>query len=94
MICFRSQRPTVGGQQRERVVGEAPLCRGRQHDEQRDVRAAQRDARHLGVALGLRGNTKGYSSTYLAMGFANVRAGTQKRRGISTRVPFCIQSGH
>ena len=24
------------------------------------------------------GNTKGYSSTYLAMGFANVRAGTQK----------------
>ena len=23
------------------------------------------------------GNTKGYSSTYLAMGFANVRAGTQ-----------------
>ena len=24
-------------------------------------------------------NTKGYSSTYLAMGFANVRAGTQKR---------------
>ena len=27
-------------------------------------------------------NTKGYSSTYLAMGFANVRAGTQKRRGV------------
>ena len=27
-------------------------------------------------------NTKGYSSTYLAMGFANVRAGTQKRRGL------------
>ena len=26
-------------------------------------------------------NTKGYSSTYLAMGFANVRAGTQKRHG-------------
>ena len=25
-------------------------------------------------------NTKEYSSTYLAMGFANVRAGTQKRR--------------
>ena len=25
-------------------------------------------------------NTKGYSSTYLAIGFANVRAGTQKRR--------------
>ena len=25
------------------------------------------------------GNTKGYSSTYLAMGFANVRKGTQKR---------------
>ena len=23
------------------------------------------------------GNTKGYSSTYLAMGFANVRAGTR-----------------
>ena len=34
----------------------------------------------VGVACG---NTKGYSSTYLAMGFANVRAGTQKR-------PFCI----
>ena len=27
-------------------------------------------------------NTKGYSSTYLAMGFANVRVGTQKRRGV------------
>ena len=27
-------------------------------------------------------NTKGYSSAYLAMGFANVRAGTQKRRGV------------
>ena len=27
-------------------------------------------------------NTKGYSSTYLAMGCANVRAGTQKRRGV------------
>ena len=25
-------------------------------------------------------NTKGYSSTHLAMGFANVRAGTQERR--------------
>ena len=30
-------------------------------------------------------NTKGYSSTYLAMGFANVRAGTQKRRGANVR---------
>ena len=29
------------------------------------------------------GNTKGYSSTYLArMGFANVRAGTQKSSGV------------
>ena len=27
-------------------------------------------------------NTKGYSRTYLAMGFANVRAGTQTRRGV------------
>ena len=27
-------------------------------------------------------NTKGYSSTYLAMGFANVRAGTQIRRAV------------
>ena len=27
------------------------------------------------------GNTNGCSSTYLDMGFANVRAGTQKRRG-------------
>ena len=36
-------------------------------------------------------NTKGYSSTDLAMGFANVRAGTQTR---STRVPFCIAAGH
>ena len=27
-------------------------------------------------------NTKGYSSTYLAMGFANVRAGTLKRRAV------------
>ena len=33
------------------------------------------------------GNTKGYSSTYLAMGFANVRAGTQKR------VSFCLAAG-
>ena len=31
-------------------------------------------------------NTKGYSSTYLAMGFANGRAGTQKRRA----PPSCI----
>ena len=29
--------------------------------------------------LDLKPNTKGYSSTYLAMGIANVRAGTQKR---------------
>ena len=28
------------------------------------------------------GNTEGYLSTYLAMGFANVRAGTQKRRAV------------
>ena len=28
-------------------------------------------------------NTKGYSSTYLAMGFANVRAGTQKRHALA-----------
>ena len=27
-------------------------------------------------------NTKGYSSTYPAMGFATVRAGTQKRRAV------------
>ena len=27
-------------------------------------------------------NTKGYSSTELATGFANVRAGTQKRRAV------------
>ena len=39
------------------------------------VRAAQTETRK-----GL--NTKGYPSTYLAMGFANVRAGTQKRRGV------------
>ena len=32
-----------------------------------------------------RGHSPGYSSTYLAMGFANVRAGTQKRRGIAGR---------
>ena len=31
---------------------------------------------------GAAGNTNGYSSTYLAMGFANVRAGTHKRRGV------------
>ena len=28
------------------------------------------------------GNTKGYSSTYLAMGFASVRASTQKSRAV------------
>ena len=38
----------------------------------KDKTAAQRGAPLL--------NTKGYPSTYLAMGFANVRAGTQKRR--------------
>ena len=32
-------------------------------------------------------NTKGYSSTYLAMGFAYVRAGTQKRRAVSGYPP-------
>ena len=56
---------------------------------------------HGGLACG---NTKGYSSTYLAMGFADARAGTQKivvllstrpntsesHSETSTRVPFCI----
>ena len=38
---------------------------------------------HLGVlSVGACGNTKGYSSTYLAMGFASVRAGTQTRRAV------------
>ena len=35
-----------------------------------------------GVGPAACGNTKRYSSTYLAMGFANVRAGTQKRRAV------------
>ena len=35
-------------------------------------------------------NTKGYSSTYLAMGFANVRAGTQKRRAVLLEYPFVL----
>ena len=36
-----------------------------------------------GDKAGIRGgNTKGYSSTYLAMVFANVRAGTQKSSGV------------
>ena len=34
----------------------------------------------------------GYSSTYLAMGLANVRAGTQKRRASSTYLAFCARS--
>ena len=38
--------------------------------------------RHAGQSSLLLRNTKGYSSTYLAMGFANVRAGTHKRRGV------------
>ena len=39
--------------------------------------------RQATVAQDPRGlNTKGYSSTYLAMGFANVRAGTWSRYGI------------
>ena len=36
-------------------------------------------------------NTKGHSSTYLAMRFANVRAGTQRRRALF--VLPCPQSG-
>ena len=52
------------------------------------VRAAQTETRK-----GL--NTKGYPSTYLAMGFANVRAGTQKRRvdGPGCGAPRAIGSG-
>ena len=52
-------------------------------------------------------NTKGHSCTYLAMGLADVRAGTQtyydilstrpniseSHSEISTRVPFCIAAG-
>ena len=43
-----------------------------------------------GVSHGVPANTKGYSSTYLAMGFANVRAGTQKRLPFSDELqaPF------
>ena len=37
-------------------------------------------------------NTKGYSSTYLAIGFANVRAGTQKRRDGCPAAPSCRTS--
>ena len=44
------------------------------------VREAVEVVRQL--AVGLR-NTKGYSSTDLAMGFADVRAGTQNRRGLT-----------
>ena len=41
-----------------------------------------------------RSNTKGYSSTDLAMGFANVRAGTQKRLGNTVRVSqACARRG-
>ena len=39
-------------------------------------------ARHLRGRPVPASNTKVYSSTYLAMGFANVRAGTQERRGV------------
>ena len=51
-----------------------------------DARARRASERSLGSQDGVARhqhplNTKGYSSTYLAMGFANVRAGTQKRRG-------------
>ena len=38
-------------------------------------------------------NTARYSSTYLAIGFAHVRAGTEKRRGVA-EVPFCIAAGY
>ena len=45
-------------------------------------RHQDRESRLEGLQLAVqRCNTKGYSSTYLAMGFAKVRAGTQKRRG-------------
>ena len=41
-----------------------------------------KNAVQFGPSMPSLSNTKGYSSTYLAMGFANVRAGTQKRRGV------------
>ena len=43
-----------------------------------------RKARSSSCTAGL-SNTKGYSSTDLAMGFANVRAGTRKRRAVTMR---------
>ena len=39
-------------------------------------------------------NTKRYSSTYLTMGFAYVRAGTQKRRAQKRRAVFGYQPEH
>ena len=50
--------------------------------KERDMRCVLRDRLELterqlqDVRQPTAGNTKGYSSTYLAMGFANVRAGT------------------
>ena len=38
-------------------------------------------------AARLRGNTKGYSSTYLAMGFAHVRAGTSASTALHACFP-------
>ena len=60
-----------GGRHREREVARHPRrVRG-------PVAHVLRDARAAGEAGQPRAcNTKGYSSIYLAMGFANVRAGT------------------
>ena len=50
-----------------------------------------KDAKELGKAIGPSSqslsSTKGYSSTDLAMGFANVWAGTQKRRAVFGYLP-------
>ena len=43
----------------------------------KQTRSSRRGLLVLGEVVGPRGNTKGYSSTYLAMGFANIRAGTR-----------------
>ena len=71
-VCQRSGPCARGGQTMSSVVG-MPV------GLLRELWSQARLAPH---------NTKRYSSTYLAMGFANVRAGTW----LSTRVRFCIAS--
>ena len=81
--------PILRGGRRERGRARARACRRRRRRRRRyaraDARAGARCKSRPTHARSNGRNTKGYSSTYLAMGFANVRAGTWHRLRRTTK---------